>query len=508
MNGTGASYASETAWNWNNSGHPGVGSSGGISSYYSIPDWQTNISMTANLGSTTQRNIPDVALTADSVYVISGGSGVGTSGVGGTSCAAPLWAGFMALVNQQAAVKGLPSVGFINPAIYAIGNGQNIDYSYAACFHDTIAGNNYWSSSPINYPAVIGYDLCTGWGTPNGQYFINALASLPDNLVVAPNSGFAAVGAQGGPFLASSLIFALTNTSTSSINWSIMNTSAWLNVSSSSGTLAVGGHASVTVSLAAAANNLAFGTYVTTLWVSNATTQVAHARLFTLQVGQSIVLNGGFETSNFGGWTLSGNTIKGTTVYNAVEGTNSSFAVVHSGSYGAFLGDTQVAILSQTVPTYPGQSYLLSFWLENPASGSGQVFRVNWNTNGATNLIYQILSPPAFSWTNYTFILTATSTNTVLQFGAENPPNYFGLDDISLTPIPIPSFTDFAGDADSFALTWNSLAGISYIIQYKTNLVQTNWINLATNTAAAAVTSYTNGSAADPARFYRIRRLP
>ena len=65
--------------------------------------WQTNINMTANQGSTTMRNMPDVALTADNVYVRADGRDYN---VGGTSCAAPLWAGFTALVNQQAAATG------------------------------------------------------------------------------------------------------------------------------------------------------------------------------------------------------------------------------------------------------------------------------------------------------------------------------------------------------------------------------------------------------------------
>ena len=92
MNGSGGSWASETVWNWNNSGQPNVGSGGGISAYYKIPYWQTNLANAANAGSSTFRNVPDVALTADSVYVAynNGGSG----GFGGTSCAAPLWAGF------------------------------------------------------------------------------------------------------------------------------------------------------------------------------------------------------------------------------------------------------------------------------------------------------------------------------------------------------------------------------------------------------------------------------
>ncbi len=161
-NGT---YASETVWN--NGG--GTGSSGGYSAYYAIPSWQTNLSMTANQGSKTMRNVPDVALTAANIYITDGDGG--SEVVGGTSCAAPLWAGFMALVNQAAAAVGNPA-GFINPAVYAIGNGTNYNHD----FHDITTGNNCWPSSPANFPAVTGYDLCTGWGTPNGTNLINALA--------------------------------------------------------------------------------------------------------------------------------------------------------------------------------------------------------------------------------------------------------------------------------------------------------------------------------------------
>jgi autotransporter-associated beta strand protein len=83
-----------------------------------------------------------------------------------------LWAGFIALVNQQAAANGEPTAGFINPAIYALGQTTN----YTACFHDITTGNNSWTNSPTNFPAVAGYDLCTGWGTPTGSNLINALA--------------------------------------------------------------------------------------------------------------------------------------------------------------------------------------------------------------------------------------------------------------------------------------------------------------------------------------------
>jgi subtilase family serine protease len=116
MNGQGVSYQSERAWNWGFVGSYGwnpdgyVGTSGGISTTVNIPSWQKGISMVANHGSTTMRNVPDVALTADNVFVVSSGGSFGN--FGGTSCASPLFAGFMALVNQQAAANSKPSIGF------------------------------------------------------------------------------------------------------------------------------------------------------------------------------------------------------------------------------------------------------------------------------------------------------------------------------------------------------------------------------------------------------------
>jgi len=177
--GPGSNYVSETVWNWGLYKGKYWGSGGGISTYYAIPYYQLGIDMTANQGSTTWRNVPDIALTADDVWVAYNN---GSSGVfGGTSCAAPLWAAFTALVNQQGAANGLSPVGFLNPALYNIGKGTN----YTACFHDTTTGNNFSSSSPTNFSAVAGYDLCTGWGTPNGTNLINTLAPNVRNVVSA-----------------------------------------------------------------------------------------------------------------------------------------------------------------------------------------------------------------------------------------------------------------------------------------------------------------------------------
>ena len=177
-------YSSETVWNWGR----GQGSSGGRSTFYRIPLYQQETSMVANQGSTTMRNVPDVALTADNIYVVHGNGK--TSIVGGTSAAAPLWAGFTALVNQQAADVTLPPVGFLNPALYGVGNDPN----FASGFHDITTGDNTWSGSPNLFFAVPGYDLCTGWGTPNGTNLINILTRLAPWIISQPQSQTVAAG--------------------------------------------------------------------------------------------------------------------------------------------------------------------------------------------------------------------------------------------------------------------------------------------------------------------------
>ena len=178
MRGTGAFWSSETTWNQGGN----VGSGGGISSNYGIPAWQAGVNMTTNNGSSLYRNLPDVSLTAESVYIVYGNGN--SAGAGGTSCAAPLWAGFCALINQQAtAGGGTNSVGFLNPAIYALAATTN----YTNCFRDITTGNNIGSYTAGLYYATNGYDLATGLGTPNGTNLINALAPKP-GLLTQPAS--------------------------------------------------------------------------------------------------------------------------------------------------------------------------------------------------------------------------------------------------------------------------------------------------------------------------------
>ncbi len=122
------SWVSESVWN--RAASSGTGSGGGISDVYSIPFWQTNVITIANQGSTSFRNSPDVAMVASNVLVMIGAVGFK---VGGTSIAAPLWAGVTALINQQASQHGLPPVGFLNPALYGLGMNSRYHSYFPRC---------------------------------------------------------------------------------------------------------------------------------------------------------------------------------------------------------------------------------------------------------------------------------------------------------------------------------------------------------------------------------------
>jgi subtilase family serine protease len=155
--GAGGAWASETAW---------VDSGGGISpDKFPIPSWQTAAAATCSDCSKVYRNAPDVAANANFTFYVCADQTTCTANLyGGTSFAAPMWAGYLALANQQAVSQGEKTLGFINPAIYTIGGSS----SYTTDFHDITSGSN-------GFPATTGYDLVTGWGSPNGANLINAL---------------------------------------------------------------------------------------------------------------------------------------------------------------------------------------------------------------------------------------------------------------------------------------------------------------------------------------------
>ena len=275
--GQGGAWASESVWPL---------SGGGISTSYLIPLWQQGLNMSLNQGSTTMRNVPDLACLADTViWAVAYNGQEGTTG--GTSAAAPLWAGFMALVNQQAAASGQPSPGFLNPAIYALGQGTQ----YSSAFHDITVGNNTNGPSPTNFFAVAGYDLCTGWGTPTGSNFIGALLPPADALGIAPVSPIVFSGLAGGPFSPGAQGYALTNLGSTALTWGLINTSIWLAASSAGGTLYPGGPAATVVFTAnSTASNLPTGSYSAMVCFSNLNDHSAQTRPATLAVAASTLL--------------------------------------------------------------------------------------------------------------------------------------------------------------------------------------------------------------------------
>jgi subtilase family serine protease len=177
-------WASETAW---------ADSGGGISpDKIAIPSWQqlSGVITSSNKGSTTYRNGPDVAANANfTFYTCADQEACLANEYGGTSFAAPMWAGYLALANQQAAASG-NSIGFIDPIIYP----DALTSSYGTLFHDITSG------SCGTYSAITGYDLCTGWGSPKTTGLINTLAgsSTPSfTLSDSPSSLSIAEGSSG-----------------------------------------------------------------------------------------------------------------------------------------------------------------------------------------------------------------------------------------------------------------------------------------------------------------------
>jgi hypothetical protein len=174
----GGAWSSETGWVGSGTGWCDSSNSSTPcyqSPYDAIPGYQVPVINASNGGSIKYRNLPDISAEANTDNFFCS-SGTCQGGIGGTSLAAPRWAGFLALANQQAAANG-ETVGFLNPLVYSIGQGSNYD----TAFHDITSGSNPSGSSVPpgftgSFTAITGFDMVTGWGTPNGIGMIGALA--------------------------------------------------------------------------------------------------------------------------------------------------------------------------------------------------------------------------------------------------------------------------------------------------------------------------------------------
>lgn len=180
----GGPWLSESGW---------IGSGGGWNTASPIPSYQNGVIGSANGGDPSYRNIPDVSAEANTDnYFCANGSCQG--GIGGTSLAAPRWAAFVSLINQQASANATSAganapLGFLNPTIYSDGQGA----SYGSIFHDITTGNNEngtscavgtlgcLSNGQQGFDAVTGFDLVTGWGSPNGPSVFDTLFPSTSN---------------------------------------------------------------------------------------------------------------------------------------------------------------------------------------------------------------------------------------------------------------------------------------------------------------------------------------
>jgi kumamolisin len=512
--GPGGPWLSEIAWNAQEGTNLDTAldpdtvaaSGGGISTVYSIPTWQHGVNMSTNQGSATKRNSPDVAMVADNIFIVADDGQ--EENTGGTSAAAPLWAGFAALVNQQAVADGVGTIGFVNPALYNIGT----NFSYAACFDDITKGNTT-NTVATQFVAVPGYDLCTGLGSPAGSSLINSLTK-PDGFTITPGRGVVANGPAGGPFTVSSQSLSLTNIGKPAFNWSAGSSAPWLNLSRNQGALASTAGATVTLSLNSSVNALPSGLYTANVWFTNLTSGLVQLRQFTVQVSQELVQDGGFEAGDFTYWPLTGPAdIFNNNFVDFSDDTSGADYPVHSGQYFAALGEIgSLSYLSQCLPTRAGQYYLLSFWLANPAGATPNQFQVQWNQSSTTtNIIFNQLNLGDFDYSNFVFTVQATTNMTTLKFGSRNDQDFFILDDISVLPQPVPAPAIVSPHWTNGAVQFSYVTetNVQYQVQYRTNLVLGSWINVGgVITAATNPTTFTDTASTNSQRFYRVELVP
>ena len=403
--GAGGAWESETAWSE---------SGGGISpDKIAIPTWQqtTGVITTANKGSKTYRNIPDVAAEANyDNYICYSGNGGGDgpgqhcdSDWGGTSFAAPRWAGYMALVNQQSVTNTGSTVGFINPAIYTIGLGS----SYGTDFHDITGGSNG------TYSAGEGYDLVTGWGSPNGTGLINSLQQSGSLTVAISPAAAVSAGAKwnvdgGTTWYASGAV--VPNLSVGPHTVAFNSITGWTTPSSQTATITNGATTSLT------------GTYV----------QQAQSGSLTVTISPSGAVSAGAMWNVDGGttWYASGAVVPNlsvgshTVAFNSITGwtaPSSLTATITNGAttslIGTYVQQTPIFAAIFTASRTSGKAPLTVHFAN---SSVGSITKWLWNFgDGYTSKVRS----PSHTYSRagaYTVTLTVTGaggTNTCTQPG-------------------------------------------------------------------------------------------
>jgi len=165
----------ETVWKDGDGlrGDDGGSTGGGVSTVFPVPAWQAGVAVpSVNPGAMAGRCVPDVAANAagsTGYYMVAGGKGQVS---GGTSAAAPLWAGLIARLNAN--LSAGKRVNYLTPLLYAPNANTGGQPLGALACNDVTQGDNDTSAAG-GYSATAGYDAVTGWGSPDGMKLLQLL---------------------------------------------------------------------------------------------------------------------------------------------------------------------------------------------------------------------------------------------------------------------------------------------------------------------------------------------
>ena len=429
------SYIPEVAWNesGNVSGGSGLWSSGGgKSTTYAKPSWQSAPGVPAD----GARDVPDVALSAaghDGYLIVQGHTSTvsGLGSVGGTSASSPSFAGLMGLINQKTGARQ----GNANTVFYQMGTNQ-YGGSGPTVFHDITSGSN---SVPgvTGFNCGTGYDLVTGLGTVDGAALINnwgGTASPDFAISASPTSTSIGQGGSGNVTISTTVSGGFN----AAVALSASGQPSGVTVAFNPTSIAAPGAGSSTMTITVSASAATGTSTITVTGTGGSKTHTATVSLTVTAPSTNPVVNGGFETGNFTGWTASG------------AATSVIAAAAHSGNFGAQLGATTPtngdSSVTQTF-TMPASSPSLSFWYNNHCPDT---LTYDWATvtikdnvtNVTTTLLPKTCNNPGGTWTQVNYNAAANAGHSVTltltshddNFGAD--PTYTWYDDVVVTSGP------------------------------------------------------------------------
>jgi kumamolisin len=413
-------YSSEVPWDTNAT----EGGGGGVSTIFAKPSWQTSTPSAC-----TKRCVPDISSDADPAT----GYSIFTQGswtvVGGTSAAAPMWAGFTAVYNQDATANGKTRLGYANPSLY---NLAHTTQSFTP-FHDITTGH---TSTSTNWPALTGYDMATGLGTYDANNIARDLIGggtpPPPNdfsISASPTTLSVAQGASGNATIST----AVTSGAAQTVSLSASGLPSGAGASFTPTSVTASGSSALTITTA---STTPAGSYTVT--ITGTGTSATHSTTVTLTVTSTggtpvqVIGNPGFETGSASPWSLTAGVLN-----------NSSAEPPHSGSWDAWLdgyGTTHTDSAAQTVTIPAGKtSATLQFYLHidtSETTTSVAYDKLTVTVGGTTLATYSNLNK-ASGYVVHSFNVSQFigQTVTVKFTGTEDVSlqTSFVLDDVTLT---------------------------------------------------------------------------